>query len=186
MTGIIFCCLASTFGYSEQKSQKNQKYLDYPIEYLQLTGIFKGKPTPRILFDTNNLLYVKGDQGTVYCKIVKQTIEGNNINYYLSVEADMASGEKKKFLTIQFQLTVNNDDSCNYITYFRVKNMDTGEILEKVYDKTDSAESYGNLAGDFSGLAENMFDLNKVNNLLSKKSVDTNTSDSKTNSGHQD
>jgi hypothetical protein len=139
-------------------TKPNTKFLDYPIEYSQLSGVFKGKPTPRILFYTpNNLINFTNENGTILIgKIDKKTQENNNVTYYLSLYMS-----KKKVMLFQFTLTINDDEECNYMTYSKVKNVETGMIAEFIYD--GSAESLGRVIGGFTETANYLFNVAEIN-----------------------
>lgn len=157
----VFLFLSSVMVIGQ--TANNTKYLDYPIEYSQLAGTFVAKPTPRILFSTNYLLNTKNDQDKIVkCKVNKKTVEGNIITYLLSVNVD---GSPVILITIK--LEANDDEACNYMTYFKMKNVASGAITEMESDGTP--ESYGNVIGGFIGLSNYMFNVEKINSKLSEK-----------------
>ncbi len=151
--------------------QKSRNYLDYPIEYTQISGVFKGKPTPRMLFYTpGNLVNITNENGiTLICRIDKKTRKNNGETYYLSLNQG-----KKKILLFQISLQINDDEECSYMTYFKVKNVESGLISEFSYDADDTVTSFGRIMGGFSGTAQYMFNIDQLNKSFEDKS-DSNT-----------
>lgn len=154
-------------------SKPNTKYLDYPIEYTQTSGVFEGKPTPRMLFYTaNNLLNITNSEGAILiCKIDKKSQENNTVSYYLSLNQG-----KKKLLIYQITLKINDDDECNYMTYFKLKNVATGMITEFSYDADDSVTSFGRIMGGFIGTASYMFNVAEINKSFEKQVEESSSS----------
>jgi len=122
-------------------AQNMNAWLDYPIDYAQLTGVFSGPVTAKMLLESGTLLNRTNDNGDrVICKIDKKTRKGNTVTYLLTTSA--AGKPVVKFV---IRLKINDSEESALLSYFKMNIVSSGNLVESEYDGTE--ESAGKVWG---------------------------------------
>lgn len=135
-------------------------WLDYPVEYAQLTGAFKGAPTAKMFFESGALINRKNDNGDLaVCKVVKRTRQLNTVTYLLT-----SSAAGKPLVKFVVRLEINDAEESTLMSYFKVTIISNGNVVESEYDGT--AESAGQVLGMFISVLQLILDVDKVNSFF--------------------
>src|SRR5208283_1148760 len=122
-------------------AQDANAWLDYPIDYAQLTGVFSAPVTPKALFDAGPLINRTDENGKpVICKIDKRTLKGDTVTYLLT-----SSAAGKALVKFVIRLTINDSENSTRLSYFKMTFVSSGKLAESEYDGTE--ESAGQVWG---------------------------------------
>jgi len=152
---ILFLIAFNAFGQEE-------KYLIYPIQYLNLTGTFEGQPSAKLLFHSGFLLNtINESNNSIICKLEKSDFQKDNVTYLLSLSID-----KNKLINFTIVIEFDDFEEVGTMVYFKARDLTTGESTVVEYNGTE--KSLGEIVGGFSSMANYMFNLEKINTILSE------------------
>ena len=141
-------------------AQNVNAWLDYPLEYAQLTGAFNSPVSAKQLFESGALISRPNDDGQVaLCKVDKRTRQKNVVTYLLT-----SSVGGKPLVKFVVQIQVDDAQESALLTYFKMTVVSTGNVAESQYDGT--VDSAGEVWGMFLSMSQIIFDADKVNALL--------------------
>ena len=102
------------------------------------------------------------DAATAFAQEAPKVQEMKKFGFGIHVE----QFKTQDIMLFQLKLKADHNDKCNYMIYFRFKNVLSGTFKEFEFNEFNPGGSYGEIVGAFSGIAQFMFDLEKVNEMF--------------------
>jgi len=160
---MIFCgiiCI-TFFGIAPLGAQSFSKTFnpDFEMAYFQMAG-YPINPTAKELFLSGNFINAQRNNGKIVASRESSSTANGVFTATLLLTIIGADGTAAKYARMKVQLQSDILAEKNYITYFYLVQLTSGNVTEKIYDGRQ--ESLANITGMFIGMMKLFYDEDKL------------------------